>query len=112
LTRQTDELAAFNAEKSELECALLDVGDWLVELANGGPDLMLNAHLKAAHEAQELADAPSLEEYADVLVCLVGVAITHGWFEADVAQAVQAKLAINKARRWAQKPDGAWQHVA
>jgi hypothetical protein len=74
--------------------------------------LTINAHVKAMHEAQELAVEPSLEELADVIICLVGTAIQHGWFEDDITEAVKAKLAVNKARPWLKQPDGTWQHVA
>ena len=96
---------------STLALALTRAARWLNRLALDGPDLRVNAHRKAAHEAQELADDPSLEEFADVLICLVGTALAHGWTEDDVAAAVLDKVAVNSARTWAQEPDGTWQHV-
>ena len=61
--------------------------------------------------AQELADDPSPEEAADLLICLVGICLSHGWTVGDLADAVEAKVVVNAARRWSQQPDGTWQHV-
>lgn len=94
-----------------LDLAFTQAADWLNRLAESGPDLTVNAHRKTAHEAQELAEEPSLEEFADVVICLVGTALHHGWSEAEVARAVMSKVSINSARTWAQEPDGTWQHV-
>lgn len=93
-----------------LQAALEDAQAWLEELRENGPDLTAKAHLKTAHEAAEFAEDPSLAEAADVLICLAGAALHHGWALDDVAQAVYFKTAINSARQWYQKPDGTWQH--
>lgn len=90
--------------------ALSRAAHWLMALADAGPDLRINAHLKAAHEAQELADDPSPLEAADVLICVVGTALHHGWTVDDLANAVAHKVRINAARTWTQKADGTWQH--
>jgi hypothetical protein len=95
---------------SSLEKTLYNVRDWFDELREDGPDLTINGHKKAAHEAVELADEPSLEELADVVICLVAVCIHNGWTMAEVETAIKAKNAINKERTWFQKPDGTWQH--
>lgn len=67
--------------------------------------------LKALHEAEELVAAPTPEEAADVLICLMGWAHRsgHGWD--DVLTAAEQKMQVNFARSWRQKPDGTWQHV-
>lgn len=91
--------------------ALSGAAHWLNALADGGPDLRVKAHLKAAHEAAELAEEPSLEEWADVAICLVGTALQHGWTTDDLAEAVKSKVAVNAKRTWGQTPDGSWQHV-
>ena len=88
-----------------------ETANWLRVLASNGPDLTVNAHKKAAHEAVELASNPTLEEMADVIICLVGTALHHGWTFGQVMDAVHYKTAVNRARQWAQEPDGTWQHV-
>lgn len=97
------------AEIDALSRALSSAAHWLDALAADGPDLRVNAHLKAAHEAQELADDPSPIEAADVLICLVGTALHQGWTVSDLAHAVAHKVRVNAARTWAQQPDGTWQ---
>lgn len=91
--------------------ALDEAVDWLRALATDGPDLTINAHRKAAHEAHEFAEDPSLEELADVLICLIGAADHRGWSQDDIAHAVSAKVKVNQARTWAQQADGTWQHA-
>ena len=80
------------------------------DLAKDGPDLTEKAHLKAAHEAVEFSDEPSLEELADTIICLVVAAYKRDWTIADIAQAVDDKMIVNKLRVWDQQPDGTWQH--
>lgn len=83
---------------------------WLVE--QGGPDLTVNAHLKVLSEAREFADAPSVEEAADVLIALVG-ALTHlGVSIEDFGAAVRDKVWVNSLRTWVRQADGTWQHEA
>lgn len=96
---------------SDLHMSLQDAAAWLVTLADNGPDLMANAHRKAAHEAVELAAEPTPEEWADVAICLVGTALGQGWDVSMLADAVAAKVRVNRARTWRQEPDGTWQHV-
>lgn len=86
--------------------------NWLLELrGSGGPDMAPAAPAKLAKEAAELAaDPTSLEEMADVLLCIAGVQIRNGWSDADLLDAVRAKIEINRARIWDQQPDGTWQH--
>jgi predicted house-cleaning noncanonical NTP pyrophosphatase (MazG superfamily) len=93
-----------------LEDALLGVAYWFSELASHGPDLRVNAHLKTLHEAEEFAAEPSLEELADVMICLMGAAQHRGWTLDEMSQAVAAKLSVNQERTWYQKLDGTWQH--
>lgn len=94
-----------------LASALSGAAHWLNALADDGPDLRIKAHVKAAHEALELAEEPSLEELADVAICLVGTSLQHGWSTSDIADAIMAKVAVNAERTWGQTPDGSWQHV-
>lgn len=98
-------------ETDYLARALSDAARWLIALADDGPDLRVNAHLKAVHEAQELAADPSPIEAADLLICVVGTALHHGWTVGDLANAVAHKVRVNSRRTWAQQPDGTWQHV-
>lgn len=100
-----------SAENEALARALSAAAHWLIALADDGPDLRVNAHRKAAHEAAELAADPSLEEFADVVICLVGTALQHRWSVGDVAGAVVRKVTINSRRTWTQQKDGTWQHA-
>lgn len=84
---------------------------WFGVLASRGIDLRENAHLKVKHEAAEFADNPCLEEAADVFISLVGSLSQFGWDATDLAVAVDTKMAVNEKRRWAQMPDGTYQHV-
>ena len=98
-------------ETDALAQALSGAAHWLNALADDGPDLRVNAHIKAALEAREFADDPCPIEAADVLICIVGAALHHGWTVGDLADAVAHKVRINAQRQWAQEPDGTWQHV-
>lgn len=101
---------ASSPDYDALAIALSSAADWLNELADNGPDLRVNAHLKAAHEARELADDPTPIEAADVLICLVGTALQQGWTMGDLAHAVSHKVRVNATRTWVRQPDGTWQH--
>lgn len=84
---------------------------WFQRLMEEGVDLTTNAHLKVKHEAVEFADAPSLEEAADVFISLIGALRYQGWSSLDLVNAVHEKMDINENRTWAQQPDGTYQHV-
>ena len=93
-----------------MERAFSNAAEWLLKRKLAGQDMLLNAHKKTIKEATELADDPSLEELADVYICLVGVSLQNGWSMRDVAAAIEAKNAINEGRTWHRLPDGTWQH--
>lgn len=98
-------------DSEDLDYALSRARVWLGQLRHSGVDLVQNAHLKVVHEAQELSEDPSLEEWADVMIALQGVALRHAWTADEQALAVLSKVAINASRTWKQQPDGTWQHV-
>jgi hypothetical protein len=93
--------------------ALTVSSEWLLFLrANGGPDMIASAHTKTAKEARELAETPdNIDEWADVVMCLIGTALQQEWSLDDLADAVMAKNAVNANRNWVQQPDGTWQHT-
>lgn len=94
-----------------LESSCDEALDWLRYLAETGPDLRVNAHKKAVHEALEFAVQGDLEEAADVLICLLGALDHQGYSVSDLAQAVYTKTEVNRGRTWARQPDGTWQHT-
>jgi hypothetical protein len=58
-------------------------------------------------EALEVAEAPDdLLEHADCWLLLWDVQRRAGVSDADLADAIKRKLAINKARTWAKAKDG------
>ena len=65
--------------------AAQDAVEWLRSLAADGPDLRVNAHKKAVHEAIEFAVEGDLEEAADVLICLLGALDHQGYDINDLA---------------------------
>lgn len=85
---------------------------WFDDLRERGLDLTLKAHLKTVEEAGELADALSIEEYADVVICLTAVALGQHWSVGEIAAAIKAKNQTNRDRVWEQMADGTWHHVA
>lgn len=98
---------------SALTAAFERAGAWMTGLAEHGPDVRVTAHLKTVEEAGELAATPDdIEEWADVYICLAGVAAQNRWTMAELAVAVHAKITKNESRTWAQNPDGTWSHVA
>lgn len=80
-------------------------------LARHGPDLRINAHKMAAKEAVEFSETPTLEEAADVLICVVVALYYKGHDVDDLAEAIHQKMIINKKRSWTEQEDGTWQHV-
>jgi hypothetical protein len=98
-------------EVVRLARSLWQAAEWLRELRDsGGPDLTVYAHRKTAHEAEELAAFPTVGEWADVAICLVGTAIGQHWSPDVLAEAVERVVEQNRARSWAQQADGTWQH--
>lgn len=103
-----DPEAAGGSPVSDLLAEMDAAGDWVSRFhRNGGA----GQHLKVAKEAAEFAQAPSLEEAADILISFSGSARLEGWDWPSLAQAVRDKMAINRARTWAQLDDGTWQHA-
>lgn len=90
--------------------ALTGAATWLSDLAAEGTDLCALAHVKAAEEASELAETPTLEEWADVAICLVGVALGQHWTLPELAAAVRYKVAVNRDRVWERESNGTWRH--
>jgi hypothetical protein len=91
--------------------ALVGSVAWFEDLRERGLDLTLKAHLKTIEEAEELAESLSLEEYADVIICLAAVALGRCWTLGEVAAAIKAKNETNRNRAWEQMSDGTWHHV-
>lgn len=91
--------------------ALREAGEWARSVRSQGMDLPKEAHRKLLHEAFEFAQEPSLEELADVVICLVGSSVHHGWSIGDVTQAIVEKVAVNWERTWSQMEDRTWRHV-
>lgn len=98
VTVRTDALGVLSA----------DVGHFLRDMVPQDPHVPA---IKALHEATEFAVDPSLEEAADVLICLLGWAELNGLSGDAIVAAAQAKMRVNLARTWRRKPDGTWQHV-
>ena len=68
------------------------------------------AHVKLAHEAHEFADEPSMEELADVMICIAGAMVQRDWKWDDLTKAIDAKMKVNYARTWTRLADGTWRH--
>lgn len=99
------------ADRDRIILDLTAPSKWHASLRASGPDLTEFAHLKLAHEAQELAAEPGqLIELADVLICAAALMLRNGWTAEQVNAAIEEKTAINRARTWERMPDGTWQH--
>lgn len=85
--------------------------------ATFGPAPNLNAlQIRAAQELNELGQAlatgdraEALAEAADVAILLHRISALCG---GDLAKAVDAKMQINRARRWTKAGDGTGQHFS
>jgi len=51
------------------------------------------------------------EEFADALMCLFDAAGRHGISVECIFTAFEAKLVVNKARKWTKNPDNSYSHV-
>lgn len=67
--------------------------------------------LKMGKEALEFRESPSLEEGADVVLCLLGWLDLEGHSVYDLFDAIEAKIIKNMTRTWTRLPDGTYQHV-
>lgn len=95
---------------SGLEGELNRVVRHFTHLATHGPDLRITAHKKLVQEAVEFKDKPSLEEAADVLICLAVAVDFQGWSQAQLVKALRDKMVVNRKRIWTLQEDGTWQH--
>ena len=50
-------------------------------------------------------------EYADAIFCIMDSARREGVTVQDILNAGQAKLIVNKARKWRDNGDGSYSHV-
>jgi phosphoribosyl-ATP pyrophosphohydrolase len=50
-------------------------------------------------------------EFADCLFCLIHSMAQEGVSVEELRAAFEKKLAINKARKWSQNPDGTYSHI-
>jgi hypothetical protein len=95
-------------ETASLDTLAREVHEWAAHTFPGTDERSKSKHL--LREAKELADAPTdPEEMADVFILLANLA---GFVGVNLAEAVAAKHAKNKARTWG-KPDadGVVEHV-
>jgi len=98
---------------TDLNDAFYAASNWFLDTRDlHGVDLMVNAHRKVSAEGAELAADPSLDEWADVFIALVGVAGQNAWTAGDLTRAVRAKVEVNRSRTWLEQPDGTFQHAA
>jgi hypothetical protein len=65
---------------------------------------------KLAEELAELRDDHSIEEGADVAVCLIGFFIKSGYECWQFLEALEAKTDVNLARTWKLQPEGFYKH--
>jgi predicted house-cleaning noncanonical NTP pyrophosphatase (MazG superfamily) len=99
-----------NSSRS-LEDLFLEVGQWAVSTFTQATPESWCKHLQK--EVAELAEDPSdLEEIADCMILLAGLAHKQNYTPQDLRQAIREKLEINKKRVWG-KPDkdGVVEHV-
>jgi hypothetical protein len=67
---------------------------------------------KVFNEAWELRCNPGDdEEAADVLITLLSLQAAKGKTAADLVAAAEAKMAVNRARKWQILDDGTAQHI-
>jgi hypothetical protein len=84
-----------------IEFALMDASMWFTELAAQGIELRTPVTgQKLLKEAAEFAEAPSLEEAADVMICLLGHVLGLGYTIEQLAGAILAKSTVNRVRTW------------
>lgn len=65
---------------------------------------------KLAEELEELRHDHSLEEAADVMVCLMGFLIKSNYSMWEFLEALDEKSDVNLARTWAIQPNGTYKH--
>jgi predicted house-cleaning noncanonical NTP pyrophosphatase (MazG superfamily) len=94
-----------------LDNALERAEQWILSRIDNGQNVSLHADTKASHEIQEFIDDPSLEELADVFICLQGVMVREGWSIYDVSDAIYSKVEVLFGRQWNQNNDGTWSHI-
>jgi hypothetical protein len=77
-------------------------------LAAATPESQLR---KLRAELDELEVDHSVEEAADVMVCLIGFLIKKDYTIFDFLMALAKKTRINLARKWQLQNDGTYQHI-
>src|SRR5699024_4927389 len=92
----------------KLDKLAASVGEFVRHVVPQGPTAPA---VKAVKEATEFAAEPSLEEAADVLICLLGWTELNDIPPGDLIEAALGKMQTNLARTWRQEPDGTWQHI-
>lgn len=90
-----------------------EVNEWQAATFPEAP--ALSYAIKCRKETQELLTAVArmrldeiCDECADVAIMVMGICARH---HIDLETAIRAKLAKNKARKWAKQDDGTFQHV-
>lgn len=78
------------------------------ELAAATPYSQLD---KLAEELEELRGDHSIEEAADVMVCLIGFLIKSSMEPWEFLQALEDKTTKNLARTWKHQANGTYQHI-
>lgn len=66
---------------------------------------------KLPEEAKEFIDNPSLDEGADVLLCVLIELKQRAWSLEDLLEATLKKCYLNEARKWERQPDGTIHHI-
>lgn len=71
-------------------------------------ELVVDRFLEEVEELQTGAPEDLPDECADCMIVLLQVAATAGF---DLQEAIDAKMKINRARKWNTKGDGVGQHI-
>lgn len=101
MTKNSDELAAFNAPKPAIDSTLLgQQRDWSRATFGDGPRTVgLIKHIEK--ELDEIRDDPlDVVEWVDVMILAVDGAWRAGFEPQQIIDAYRAKLEKNYARQW------------
>lgn len=94
----------------DIEALQEDIVQWLDKVHPDRTEMAVWAKL-LEETGEVMTDPMDIEEWADVIIVLLDLAMRYGHYMDDILMTARDKLIVNKARKWTINKHGVMNHV-
>lgn len=94
----------------DIEALQEDIVQWLDKVHPDRTEMAVWAKL-LEETGEVMTDPMDIEEWADVIIVLLDLAMRYGHYMDDILMTARDKLIVNKARKWEINKHGVMSHV-